>query len=287
MKIFNPMKKIPAVFSSLFLAAALAVFAADDSKPVALSETPPAVQKTINVQTGDGKLGGIDRTNANGETTFDVSFTTKAGVERDFSVGDDGTLLNIGVALAETPAAVQKTIQSQAIGWKLEAIEKNVADAEISFDVEVSKVGRVKRFTVADDGNLLGAEVALAETPVAVQAAIKIQVADGSLKSIDESFDPDGNSFDVMAAAKDGGRKSFSVAMDGGLLSEEVTLENATPAARKTIKEKIGDGKILRIDKSLLEKKGGVLPYEVQGRRDGRPFNFSVGPKGRFLGMDD
>jgi hypothetical protein len=36
-----------------------------------------------------------------------------------------------------------------------------------------------------------------------------------------------------------------------------------------------------------VEKKAGVLPYEVTGRKDGKPFNFSVGPRGRFLGMDD
>ncbi len=30
-----------------------------------------------------------------------------------------------------------------------------------------------------------------------------------------------------------------------------------------------------------------VLPYEVQGRKDGKPFDFSVGPGGKFLGRDD
>jgi hypothetical protein len=28
------------------------------------------------------------------------------------------------------------------------------------------------------------------------------------------------------------------------------------------------------------------LPYEVEGRKDGKTFDFSVGPRGRFLGMD-
>jgi uncharacterized membrane protein YkoI len=275
------------VFSSLFLAATATVFAADDSKPVALSEIPSAVQRTINAQIGDGKLGEIDRSNENGEPTFDVSFTTKAGDERGFSVADDGTVLSTEAALAETPAAVQKTVQAHASGWELEGIDKNVDDAEISFDVEVTKDGREKSFTVANDGDLLSEELAQAETPAAVQAAIRTRMADGSLSSIDENFDPDGNDFDVEGVAKDGGRKSFSVAADGRLLSEEVTLEKAPPAARKTIKEKIGDGKILRIDKSLVEKKDGVLPYEVQGRKDGRPFDFSVGPRGKFLGMDD
>jgi len=55
---------------------------------------------------------------------------------------------------------------------------------------------------------------------------------------------------------------------------------------RKTIKEQIGDGTRLRIDRSFAEAKG-VMPYEVQGRKNGKPFDFSIGPRGRFLGMDD
>jgi hypothetical protein len=68
---------------------------------------------------------------------------------------------------------------------------------------------------------------------------------------------------------------------------EQVALEDTIPAVRKTIRQKMGDGKILRIDKSLVEKRMGVLAFEVQGRKDGKPFNFSVGPQGRFLWMDD
>ena len=275
------------VFLSFFLVAAVAVFAADDSKPVALAETPPAVQKTITAQIGAGNLGEIDRATEGGEFTFDINFTTKTGDERDFTVANDGTLLSVEVVLEDTPAAVQKTIQAQASGWKLEGIDKNLDEAEISFDVEVSKDGREKSFTVADDGTLLNMEVALEETPQAVQATIKKLVADGSVKSIDENMDPTGNTFDVEAVAKDGASKSFTVGAGGWELSEEMPLEQIPAAARETIKQQIGDGTILRIDKSLVEKKEKVLPYEVEGRKDGKPFNFSVGPKGRFLGMDD
>ena len=46
------------------------------------------------------------------------------------------------------------------------------------------------------------------------------------------------------------------------------------------------DGRILRIDKSF-EPRQGVLPCEIEAHKEGKPFNFSVGPKGRFLGMDE
>ncbi len=274
-------------FLAIFLSVAIVAFAADDEKQVPLSEVPAAAQKTITSRIGEGKLTGIAQTNEGGETNFDVRFAGKTGDEQGFSVADDGTLLSVEIALGATPTAVQQTIRAQASGWELEGIDKNVDDPDISYDVTVSKASRQKCFTVAADGELLSMGIELTEAPVAVQLAIKTQVADGSVNSIDENFDPDGNSFDVVTVTKAGGRQSFSIAPDGKMLSQEVTLQECAPRVRRTIQEKMGDGKVLRIDKSLSEKKDGVLPYEVQGRKDGRPFDFSVGPHGKFLGMGD
>ena len=257
------------------------------AKTISLPETPPVVQSTIHARLGDARLDEIDQTNEDGETTFDVSYTTKTGDEKGFTVADDGTVLSVEVALTDAPAGVQKTIHDQAPGWELKDLSKNMADTEVSYEVEVSKQGKEKNFTVASDGELLSAEVTPAETPPAVQATIKNQVADGTLQTVSEEFDPAGNSFEVEAMAKDGVRNAFSVRADGALLSVEVSLEKIPAAARQTIRARIGDGKILRIDKALVEKKDGVLPYEVEGRKGGKPFNFSVGPRGRFLGLDD
>jgi len=272
---------------SICCASALAVLADDDAQTVALSGTPAAVQKTVNAQVGDGKLGDIDKSVSDGETVYDVGLTAKDGQQRDFTVAEDGTLLSTEVTLAETPAAVQKTIQAQAEGWGLESIDKNLDDSDISYDIQVIKDGREKTFTVDEDGTLLSMEIELAEAPAAVQETIQAQAGGGKVKSIDQMFDDDGITYDVEVAAKNGRDTSFTVAPDGRLLSEEVTLDSISPAARKIIKEKIGGGKILRIDKALVERQQGVLPYEVQGRKDGKPFDFSVGPRGRFLGMTD
>jgi uncharacterized membrane protein YkoI len=271
----------------LFLAITSAAWAGDDAKTVALVDTPAAVQKTIATQIGDGKTGDIDRTTENGETVFEVDYSTKAGDDGDFTVADDGTLLSVGVALTDTPAAVQKTVQAQLAGWDITGINKNLAETEVSFDVEASKDGRERSFNVDNNGVLSSVDMTLTETPAAVQTAIKTEIADGAVQSITENIDPDGNSYDVEAVTKAGARKTFSVAPDGRLLSVGVSLEQVPPGARRTITAKIGDGKILEIDKSLVEKEDNVLPYEVQGRKAGREFDFSVGPRGRFLGMDE
>jgi hypothetical protein len=182
---------------------------------------------------------------------------------------------------------VQKTVQAQLAGWDITGINKNLAETEVSFDVEASKDGRERSFNVDNNGVLSSVDMTLTETPAAVQTAIKTEIADGTVQSITENIDPDGNSYDVEAVTKGGARKTFSVAPDGRLLSVGVPLEQVPPGARRTITAKIGDGKILEIDKSLFEKKDNVLPYEVQGRKAGREFDFSVGPRGRFLGMDE
>jgi len=277
----------PTFFQAFCLMAAIMAAVVAPAKTISLPETPPVVQSTIHARLGDARLDEIDQTNEDGETTFDVSYTTKTGDEKGFTVADDGTVLSVEVALTDAPAGVQKTIHDQAPGWELKDLSKNMADTEVSYEVEVSKQGKEKNFTVASDGELLSAEVTPAETPPAVQATIKNQVADGTLQTVSEEFDPAGNSFEVEAMAKDGVRNAFSVRADGALLSVEVSLEKIPAAARQTIRARIGDGKILRIDKALVEKKDGVLPYEVEGRKGGKPFNFSVGPRGRFLGLDD
>lgn len=270
-----------------FLLAASGVWAGDKSAEVTLAETPAAVQKAIAVQVGDSKVESIERYPEGGERLFEVDFTTKAGAERDVTVSDDGTVVKLGLTVDETPPAVHAAIKALVQGWEIEGINKDVADSEIVYEVTVTKEGREKSFCVNVNGVLSRREISLAEAPGPVQSTVKAQIAGCTLQSIDEDIDSDGNSFDVEALAGDGSRKTFSVAPDGRLLSEGVTLEQVPPAVRKTIAEKIGDGRILAIDKSLFEKRGNVLPYQVQGRKSGRPFNFSVGPRGRFLGMDE
>jgi len=278
---------IKSVFIFILCATAGVTFADDKSQAVSLSETPAAVQKVIQAQVGGGKMGEIDKTFDAGETVYDVELTAADGSDRDFSVAEDGTLLSVEVQPAEMSAPAQSAIKTLVGDGVLESIDKNLDDLETNYDIELTtKNGREKTFTIADDGTLLNAEVALSETPDAVQKKIAEQITDGKLESIDKNFDDDDTNYDVAFIAKDGLEKSFAVELDGSLSSEQVSLDQVPAPAQRTIKNQIGDGKILRIDKSFVKEKG-VLPYEVQGRKDGKPFDFSVGPRGRFLGMND
>lgn len=186
---------------------------------------------------------------------------------------------------AEMSTNAQSAIKSLVGDGSLEEIDENLDDTETNYDVVfTNKVGQEKTDTIADDGTLESAEVALSETPDAVNKKITAQIADGKLESVDENFE-DATNYDVTFTTKDGREDGFTVELDGSLSSEQVVLDEIPAPAQKTIKNQIGDGKILRVDKSFVKEKG-VLPFVVLGRKDGRPFNFSVGPRGRFLGMD-
>ncbi|HVU09537.1 MAG TPA: PepSY-like domain-containing protein [Verrucomicrobiae bacterium] len=266
---------------------AVTVFADDQSQTVKLSETPAAVQKTVQAQINGGQLGEIDAETNGEEIVYDVELTGTNDEERDFSVADDGTLLSVEIPFAETPAPVQKAIQTLIKQGELESIDKNLDDSEIAYDIELAaKDGREKDFTIADDGTLLSEEVSLTETPDVVQKTIASQLNGGKVENIGKNFDDDGINYDVEITTKDNSEKSFTVAENGKLSSVQVTLEEIPRPVQKTIRNQIGDDKVLEIDRSFVQK-NGVFPYEIQGRKNGKPFDFSVGPRGRFLGMDE
>src|ERR1700722_7339432 len=123
---------------------AIASLADDAGTKVALSDTPAAVQKTIQAQVADGKMGDITKSADGEDTDYDVDLTTKDGTDRDFTVAKDGKEMD---------------------------------------------------FTVDDDGTLDSMEVDLSQTPGAVQKAINAQLNGGKVSEIDENFDDDGNNF--------------------------------------------------------------------------------------------
>lgn len=253
------------------------------SVEVGLDDTPAPVRKTILAQAAGWQVDSIDKNLDPGDTTYDIE-VSKGAATQDFTVDDDGSLLSISLPLNQTPDTVASAIQAQADSAHIDSIYKNLDDTDLTYDVEVDANGVSRNFTIGADGSLLDAEIALSETPPAVHTTIAEQAQGAAVKSIDENFDPDdGNTFDVVTAAG----KSFTVGADGTLQSVEVTLQNVSPKARKTIQSQIGDGKVIRIDQSLSETDKGVLPYEVEARKAGKLFDFSVGPKGRFLGSDD
>jgi uncharacterized membrane protein YkoI len=278
-------RALPALVAVLFLCSAAAMDATAGESSIPIQQVPAAARKTIQEELGHASLREIQPGEEAGKKIYTVNIA-EDGHERELVVAEDGTLLSKEVTLEETPPPVRNTIQGQLRQGALESIDKTTDDDEITYEVTVkAKDGAERSFTVGLDGKLLSAQMMLAETPGAVRKTIESGIGSGKLESIDHMFE-DGETSYYVEFSREGKARDLSVAEDGKLQSVQVFLSETPVPVQKTINEKLGTGEIVRIDRSF-EQRNGVFPYEIEGRRDGKPFNFSVGPRGRFLGMDD
>ena len=106
----------------LLLFTVVTACAEDSAKSVALADTPAAVQKAISAHVADGRVDAIDQVPQNGEIVFEVDFTSSTGGDHDFTVAEDGTLLSLGLELADLPANLKRAIQSEANGAEITGI---------------------------------------------------------------------------------------------------------------------------------------------------------------------
>jgi len=258
--------------------------AAVRAEVVPFAQVPAAVQKGIQAQLGNGTLGEIVRDEEDGEVTYSVEIT-KGGRGRDYTLSEAGVLVSMEVFLQETPLAVQKAIQAVVGQGTIQSIDKALGESEASYDVEWNtKEGATRSCSVLESGKLASVQVSLEETPPAVKAAIVTEVGKGQLKEVLKSTEDNAVLYDVTVN-RDGKDREFSVTEAGKLDSRQVFLGELSPAVQSAIQRTVGQGKLLRIDQVFEMKKGG-FPYEVESIVDGKPYDFSIGHKGAFLGVD-
>jgi uncharacterized membrane protein YkoI len=178
------------------------------------------------------------------------------------------------VAMSDVPEAARRSIELETTGAVVQGIARTVENGGTFYDVTASKNGRTVCFSVAPDGTLHEL-VALNETPDVVQKAIRREIGDGRVDSIDKTLDYGEFFYDVDATR--GGREwSFSVASDG-TLSQQVELAETPDAVRAFILKETTGGKIDALSKTT--EAGGIF-YDVDYTRNGRRTGFSVSSDG-------
>ncbi len=267
----------------LFLMGA-AIPATQAENTLALDQIPPQASQCVSKHLGTSKLQSIVRDEENGGV-FNIVMTTAEGKSRTFSVDDTGQIVLEEIDQESTPAAVQKTIVSQAGDAKVTKIERSKEDGELEYHVTVTRgSGTVSGFTVEPDGRLSSVEVELTETSGPVRKTIESQLGSRKLESIEKVFDGATFEYEVEARGASGHLEKFIVGANGKLQSVSALLPELSAPAQKTIKEHIGGGKVHEIHKMMpATPKGNAL--EVYGTKNGRPFNFRVGPAGMFQGQ--
>jgi len=251
---------------------------------VVYQQLPPPVQKqVVALVQGGGKIAEIDRAEEDGKVTFTFDVTRGARMT-GYTLNDQGVIESQEVQLGELPFPVQSTIKAQVVQsqGQLDGIDKNLDDGVVSYEVTwKSKDAKDHTFTVTADGKLDSIAMTMEELPPAVQATITKTAGSAEIEEIDKSFDGADAFFEVTI--KDKVERTFDVDPTGKLESRQVLLEEIPGPAQATIKQQLGNATVSEIDEVFDGKRPA---FEVEATKDGKPFNFSVGPKGKFLGMD-
>jgi uncharacterized membrane protein YkoI len=251
---------------------------------VKLSDLPPAAQATVKEHLGRGRLGEIVKTSESGEIRYDIE-VTKQGRTRSLVVNNKGEVTVMQVFLGETPHAVQQAIRKQAAGGKIEEITKNMEDLDVSYDVEMSKDGKVRTFTLDAAGELKEMQVFLDELPESVRKAIQKEVGAGKCGEINK-LDEDGTLLFETEIAEGSKTRSLSFDTQGTVVYQEesTALPDTPEPVRKSIEGQLGDGKLLSIDKVTDD---GEVSFEVEFLKSGKRQSLNLSTDGKVLPDSD
>lgn len=247
-----------------------------------LESLPDAARKTIKTQSRGSKLLCIDPSIDNGQIVYTVELK-KSGHDFSFVVDDDGTLVRVQVALAETPASVQAAIKTELAGGSVDCIDKVPDEDAATYDVEITRSGRDRSFTVSEDGNIVDREVFLEELPEAIQKAVKAQAKGGRLGDIKEVYEDEEMTYSVNLTRH---RKAmpFSLDDEGNLVNAVVALEETPAAVQKAIQGKLADAYIEQI---TLYIKSDKKTYTVTFTRADAVDSFEVTSEGKIIKTDE
>src|SRR5258706_1035713 len=154
-----------------------------------------------------------------------------------------------GLSLSALPARAQQTIKAQLVGGQIDEIEQTTADGNTFYEVQVTRGESTRSLTVDAQGKLIRAQVALAETPAAVQKVINANVGKHKLGDIDRASEDGDTIYDVDLIGTDGESRGLSVAEDGKWFSLELPLSDAPKPLQKTVHHHLGKGKLQELAK--------------------------------------
>jgi uncharacterized membrane protein YkoI len=274
-------------FCTLALAGALCssgLQAADKAVAVKLNDLPAAARSTIQSRIGKAPVGEILKTVERGEATYEVQITG-AAQPRSFTVNDDGELVAEQAFLQELPRPARETIRPQVADGTLGDISKVTDDGEVTYEVQMTKAGRARDFTVAEDGALVEIQVFVDEVPGAVRAAIRRQSRGGECGDIYKSTEDGEAEYDVEIT-RSGKSRRLTFNARGRITYEETPLALAeTPEpVQRTVKDQLDGGRLVSVDRA---QEDGTVTYEVELVKAGKRRSLSIKPDGQLAPQAD
>ena len=251
------------------------------SDETVFTAVPASVQTAITTAVGKGKLNGIAKTFEDGEITY-VAGITSNGYEREFTFGENGTLLKSDIEMTDLAPVVQAAMKAAVGQASIGKIEKSYNDGVVTYVAEISANHLKHEGTFREDGTLLNVEMDYRSLPPAVQTAIKTAVGQGRLGKIEKTYD-EGEITYVAEIGGTGLMHEFTFQEGGTLVSQEVTLAELTPALQTAIVGNQDGGRLKGIEKTTQD---GTTVYIVSVSKNYQDRNLTFGEDGTLLARE-
>ncbi len=124
------------------------------AKKLALTDLPPAVQKTVQAELKGGEIKNIDKETEHGVAQYEVE-TMLNGKHRDFNVDTKGTLVSVEeeTTIDSVPAPAKAAILKKVADGKLGMVEAVRRGAETMYEAGyTTKAGKKHEVLVKADG---------------------------------------------------------------------------------------------------------------------------------------
>lgn len=149
------MSKVPIVIA---LSLSTALFAQE--KKIQRTDLPPAVEKTVAVQSQGATIKGFSTEKENGQTYYEAEMAV-SGHTKDVLIDPAGTVVEVEeqVAFDSLPAAVKDGLQGKAGKGKILKVESLTKhDKLVAYEAKVQTDGKKSEIQVGPDGKPLDHE---------------------------------------------------------------------------------------------------------------------------------
>jgi hypothetical protein len=135
----------------------LASSASAQEKKIKRSDLPPAVEKTVAVQSAGATIRGFSTEKENGQTLYEVEMTV-SGHNKDVSMTADGSIVEVEeqVALDSLSPEVKAALQTKAGDGRILKVESLTKKGKlVAYEAKVETHGKKTEIQVGPDGKPL------------------------------------------------------------------------------------------------------------------------------------
>lgn len=178
--------------------------------------------------------------------------------------------------LPQMTAEARHAILSEAGLATIDECRRITEDGEEVFEVDITRNGIERSFTVALDGTLRSRQVFIGDLTLPVQRAVAALQRIGKVNSI-HWCDEDGDHVYEIEVINGEDKRFYTVGLDGTFQATQVRMNEVPEPVQKAIREQAGKARVLYIGRSELDA-GQV--YDALLLKDGKRRVVSIGVDG-------